>query len=214
MIDYKEYSRQRDIAQKRLKRLDKAGKGLGIQLPTVADLRAMTDPEKVAGIASGLSNFLESGTSLSRIREASRPRYTEEQRRQRKREQSRDYRRRKVAKQYERPNSTKYQSYVKALKTLGVDIPPSKLPAFFNYMDFRFAQGNAGAHYVFDIYVEDYTELLRQGYKPDAIVQDFMEFEYDQISLGESAGEMVGRSFDDVMDTWNRFVYEREEYDE
>ena len=94
---------------------------------------------------------------------------TEEQRRERRREHSRDYRRRKKTYDYEPVKGKKYREYLKGVKTMGVDIPPSQLPAFFAYMDYRFAQGAGSKKYVFDIFVDDFQEMLQKGYKPDQL---------------------------------------------
>ena len=201
MIDFKEYSRQRDIAVKRLKRM-----GIDAHVPTVKELRANT------GTASDafrkLSEFLESGPSLSKKREAERKYYTPEQKAERRREYQRDYRRRKVAREQEHISgrTNKYSGYLKGIRKLGVDIKPSQLPSFFQYMDYRFAQGNASRKYVFDIFVDDFIELMQKGYKPDQIVSDYERFQADQLALTDRAGSMTGISVTDAIASWDRFV--------
>ena len=200
-FDYKEYTRMRDIAQKRVKRM-----GLDVHIPTVKELRNDTG-DTVVKAFQNLSSFLETGPSLSRRRAAERPTYSPEERAERRREYQRDYRRRKVAKEYEHEAyPKKYQSYVKGIKRLGVDIPPSKLPGFFAYMDYRFAQGNVSKKYVFDIFVDDYQKMLEKGYKPDQILGDFQKFEADQAALAGRAAEMVGMTAEAAISLWDKFI--------
>lgn len=207
-FDYKEYTKQRDIAQKRIKRMQKAGVQIEVHIPTVKELRAgSVDFREQMGKV--LTEFVSTGVSLSRQREKERVSYSPEQLRERKRQQARDYRRRKVAKEYERPAfPKKYQGYLKGLKTLGVDVPPSKLPAFFEYMDYRFAQGNVSKKYVFDIFVDDYTKMLQKGYKPDQILSDFQKFEADQAALSDRAENMIGISAEKAIGLWDKFIGE------
>ena len=207
-FDYKEYTKQRDIAQKRIKRMQKAGVQIEVHIPTVKELRAgSVDFREQMGKV--LQEFVSTGVSLSRQREKERVSYSPEQIRERKRQQARDYRRRKVAKEYERPAfPKKYQGYLKGLKTLGVDVPPSKLPAFFEYMDYRFAQGNVSKKYVFDIFVDDYTKMLQKGYKPDQILSDFQKFEADQAALVDRAGKMIGITAEKAISLWDKFIGE------
>lgn len=206
MIDYKEYTKLRDIAQKRIKRAQAAGVHIDIRVPTVKELRQRG--EDVGNIELiRLEQFVKTGFSLARRYAESRPVFTAEEKRARKNQQNRDYRRRKVAREYEREEyPTKYQEYLKGLKKLGVDIPPSKLPAFFAYMDFRFAQGKKkDKKYLFDIFTDDYLEMLQNGYKPSEIIRDFEEFAADQGILELKAGEMSGMNYDKAIGLWNNF---------
>lgn len=207
-MDYKEYTRMRDIAQKRIKRAQAAGVPLNVHVPTVKELKQRGEYARDIAYMQ-LEQFLSTGFSLERRREAERPNLTAEEKRERRREQSRDYRRRKVAKQYERPAyPKKYQGYLKGLKTIGVDIPPSKLPAFFAYMDYRFAQGGAAKKYVFDIFVDDYQKMLQKGYNPNQILSDFSKFEADQAALSSRAGDMSGMSYEKAIGLWDKFIGE------
>ena len=203
-IDYKEYSRQRDIAVKRIKRLEASGVKLDVHVPTVKEVRSKGEFEQ-ARLFSALSGFLETGVSLSRRRQ--RTKASEENQREQRRQYQRDYRRQKVAEKYERPNvPNKYRGYLKGLKKLGVDLKPSQLPGFFKYMDYRFAQGTASKKYVFDIFVDDYQELLQKGYKPDQILADYEKFEADQIALGERAGSMNGYTVEQAISSWDKYI--------
>ena len=207
MTDFKEYTRQRDIAQKRIKRMQKSGMKLDIHIPTVKEIKASQETGYAEKMMAALETFVSGGMSLSRRNASSRKTYSPEERAERRREYQRDYRRRKVAKQYERPSMpNKYSGYLKGLKTMGVDIPPSKLPQFFQYMDYRFAQGNASKKYVFDIFVDDYQTMLQKGYKPDQILGDFKKFEADQLALEDRASSMSGMSAEKAISLWDQFI--------
>lgn len=205
-FDSKEYTRMRDIAQKRIKRGQAAGYGLdGVRVPTVKELRQRGEYAQQIEFMR-LQQFLQTGFSLQRRKEASRERLTDEQRRERKREQSRDYRRRKKTQEYEPVKGKKYREYLKGLKTMGVDIPPAQLPAFFAYMDYRFAQGAGSKKYVFDIFVDDFQAMLQKGYKPDQILSDFQKFEADQAEIASRAGHMEGMSMEKAVGLWDEFI--------
>lgn len=209
-FDNKEYTRLRDIAQKRIKRMEKAGLDVsGMRVPTIKQLKQGTALDKDMAM-SRLKEMVSTGWHLQKRVEARRERERlrdPEEKRQRRREQQREYRRMKVAREQERADyPKKYQSYVKGIKKLGVDIPPSKLPAFFKYMDYRFAQGNASKKYVFDIFVDDYQQMLQKGYKPDQILTDFQRFEADQMMLMDRAGSMSGMSVEKAIGLWDKFI--------
>ena len=219
MIDFKEYTKLRDIAQKRIKRGLAAGFNVTDKIPTVKELRQRG--EYAAEIEyMKLEQFIRTGFSLARRKEASRPKLSDSERRERKRQQSRLYRRMRVAREYEREEwPTKYQSYIKGIETLNrkfresglyeyvIDIPPRKLPAFFAYMDKRFSQGSyRDKKYMYDIFIEDYSEMLKAGYRADQIVSDFEQFEADQALLSDSANNMSGRGYEAAAELWHKFM--------
>lgn len=208
MFDFKEYTKMRDIAQKRIKRAQEKGVALFVHVPTVKELRALGDERITENAFRQLENYLSSGYSLSRQAAAERVTLTEEERILKRRKQQRDYRRRKVARALERPEfPNKYQSYLKGIARLGVDVPPSKLPAFFAYMDFRFSQGAKGEKkYVFDIFVEDFQKMLEKGFNPNQIKSDFEKFEADQAVLEARSGAITGMDYDKATQLWDRFI--------
>lgn len=207
MSKFSEYTRLRDIVVKRLKR-----RGSDVHVPTVKEIKQVGKDFVINIVLAYQTGRLQEYIyRTDMIREAQKvkkqPKYTEEEKRARKREADRQYRRRKVAKEHERigyPN--KYQSYVKGLRTMGVDIPPSKLPAFFAYMDYRLAQGNTASKYVFDIFVDDYQRMLQKGYKPDQILSDFQKFESDQAGLNDRFGKMEGVTVEKAIELWDKFI--------
>lgn len=208
-FDYKEYTKQRDIAQKRIKRMQAAGIMIDVHIPTVKELRAGTIDYREQ-MKNVLTDFVLKGTSLKRRREEEEKRiYSEEELREKQeaRKKGRRYRRQKVAKEYERPAyPKKYQSYLKGIEQLGVDIPPSKLPEFFKYMDYRFAQGNVSKKYVFDIFVDDFVTMLKKGFKADQIVSDFEKFEANQAGVVDRKKKMRGMSLKKALKLWDEHI--------
>lgn len=196
-INFKEYSKQRDIAQKRIKRAIAKGYDIAYRVPTVQELR--DDPSLDANQEfKRLTEFLEFGVSLSRERVYStNPKAV----------RSRRYRRERVAREYAREDyPTKYLEYLKGLDTLGIDIPPSQLPAFFAYMDYRFGQGKkAESIYLFDQFADDFKEMITKGYRPDQILSDFKKFEADQLAIQEKADGMKGTDYERANKIWNAF---------
>lgn len=225
MIDYKEYTKLRDIAQKRVKRGQAAGANIQVNFPTVKELRKMGEYAREIEMAM-LQQFIKTGFSLKRRREIERPKLSIEEKRERRREQSKKYRRNKVAKEYAREDyPTKYQEYLSGIETLNkkikeryknkpdklqqnlIDIKPSQLPGFFAYMDYRFSQGSwREKKYVFDSFVDDYKKLLQKGYDPNQIVDDFKKFEKDQALLEDKAGGMSGMNYKKAQELWDQFI--------
>lgn len=200
MTEYTEYSRSRDIAVKRAKRM-----GIDYHFPTVAELKQ--NPVGKQKAFDYLQDFLTNGPSLKKKREDEKPHYTHAEIKERKREYNRNYRRRRVAKSLEKPEHPgRYQAMLKGLQTLGIDIPPSKLPDFFAYMDARFAQGSSrDKKYVFDLFVDDFLKILKNGYSVEQILNDFEKFEADQALLAERAGDMSGKSYEKSAALWDAF---------
>ena len=207
MSDYSEYTKQRDIAQKRIKRLEAAGVKVDYKVPTVKEIKA--GKANLAESFRQLQQFLGSEMNLHARQEAKRIHYSREEAAERKRQYQRRYRRQRVAKEYERiEHPKKYQGYTKALETLGIDLKPSQLPGFFQYMDYRFAQGNTAGKYLFDIFAKEYVQLLQKGYKPNQIIKDYEQFMSDQYQLMDRADEMYGWSAEEFMETWDELIGE------
>lgn len=201
MSQFSEYTKFRDIVVKRLKR-----RGVDAHVPTVKEIKNAANPESLLNQNLAALKQYIAITDLKR-EESRKPAMSEAERKAKRREYSRDYRRRKVAQEHERPEyPKKYQSYLKGIKKLGVDIPPSKLPAFFAYMDYRFAQGNSAKKYVFDIFVDDYQRMLQKGYRPNQILGDFQKFEADQAALSSRADNMEGITAEKAVALWDKFI--------
>lgn len=207
MSQFSEYTRLRDIVVKRLKR-----RGVtDFHVPTVKEIKLSGNAKAIeielAHQTGQLQSFIYKTDIIREEKKARKPKFSPEQKKARRREYEKQYRRRKVAKEYERPEfPNKYQGYLKGLRTMGVDIPPSKLPSFFKYMDYRLAQGNTAKKYVFDIFVDDYQKMLQKGYSPDQILADFQKFEADMLALQERFGVMRGMSVEQAIVLWDKFI--------
>ena len=202
-MNYKEYSRQRDIAVKRLKRM-----GVEAHVPTVKELRQ--NPAGADDAFTKLTTFLTEGPSLRKKREADRIHYTHEQMRERKREYNREYRKRKKAGEFAESrgyiSSRGWYGVVKGARTLGLNLKPSEVKGFLAYMEYRFAQGVGSLKYAFARFEEDYEELRNKGYKPDTIIADFEKFSANQAELMSRADGMDGIDSDTAHSLWTRFV--------
>ena len=171
-----EYTKLRDIAQKRQKRLSAAGYAAPIHIPTVKEIKAgIVSP----GLAlQELKNYLSGGSTVKAARqtglvpdfkqfpELPKPKpITEAERIQRKKEQQHLYRQRKRIREKLSPEKqNRYNAYLKALETIskawkskgrniGIDLQsmsPAEAQAFVEYLDFRFSQGDFSQHYVID----------------------------------------------------------------
>lgn len=213
MSDYSEYTKQRDIAQKRLKRLAAAGVKVDYKVPTVKEIRA--GKANLEESFRQLQSFLGSEMNLQARREASRVHLSKEEAAERRREYQRQYRRQRVARAYEReeyPN--KYQGYVRGINTvrkklagigINIDIKPKDLPAFFAYADYRLEMGGHQKQYIFDLVVQDFQKYLNKGYKPEQIISDFERFVSDQKGLSLSAETMQGYTFREFNSLWNEY---------
>lgn len=233
-INFSEYTRLRDIAVKRSKRLVAAGLAAPIHIPTVKEIRSGLTSGKAA--LSELESYLSSGSSTVRaVRQTGyvpgfktfpimpeMPKLTESEKKQKRREQARSYRqRRRVREAALTPaKKQKYESYLKALDTVsktwakaGFDIginlrslTPMQAQAFVEYMDFRFSQGDFTQRYVIDEFVQDFSKLLSKGYKGTEITSDFNQFLEDRMQLEARENSMEGLSAGETMALWREFV--------
>lgn len=132
-IDYKEYSRLRDIAHKRIGRLEKAGFQVNINLPTVKQVRASQNPY---WFMAELVKFVNASTTLGAVRKSgaralpvtAQPKFpkvspapvtTSEMRKQRRRERDRLARQRRAIKDVAPAGKQgKYLGYLKAARSV------------------------------------------------------------------------------------------------
>lgn len=130
-IDYKEYSRLRDIAHKRIGRLEKEGYNVNIHLPTVKEVRASENPYF---FMAEMQRFVQGATTLGAVRQAgalpvtARPKFpktkpvtmqTEAMKKQRRRERDRLARQRRAIKQIAPEGKQgRYLGYLKAARSV------------------------------------------------------------------------------------------------
>lgn len=205
-MDYKEYSRLRSIARKRIERASAAGAAEYIRIPTVAEVRASANPgqymtavrEFLANPTSTLKAAKREAISFPKIEIVELPPATkkeplsDEAKRARRREQKR---RSKAKRAVERAAGSEKEArkkvgYLRALETVasewrkqGVDIgswlgvlSPAKSKAFVDYMEYRFSQGDYKNRYTIDTFIRDFGKLLQANYDFKDIQGDFGAF--------------------------------------
>lgn len=215
-MDYKEYSKLRSIARKRIERAAAAGKGEYIRIPTVAEVRASANPgEYMNAVKIFLANPNATLTA-ARKNEIQLPKIdftpvppgtvkktSDLEKRARRREQNR---RSKAKRAVERASGSEAEArkkvgYLRALETVskqwreaGVDIgnwlgvlSPKKAKAFTDYMEYRFSQGDYNSKYVIDTFIRDFGELVQRGYDFNDIEGDFGAFLQKQKELKKNA---------------------------
>lgn len=195
MSKYTSYSEARSIARKRLERLNAAGYVTdNISFPTVKQL-------KDKGISPGMAlrtveEFLKAPTKLVEFRKEEKAgknlmfRQTSagvqlgERERQLKRQRDAAYRERV------RSMTKDDRRFMKAARTLGLNLTPSTIKAFSEYVKYRFSQGVGSVKYMMANIVEDYMEITKgQPKKADDVVKDYERFLADRAEL---------------LDAWNR----------
>lgn len=232
-FDSKEYTRLRDIAQKRIKRAAGQGIAPAVHVPTIREIRSgIVDPGQAM---RELKKFISGGSTVTAIKQTGlvpefrqfptlppKQKLSTEEKKARKRERDRFYRMRKrIEKQsVSEAQSKKQASYLKALQTisrqykkmgrdLGIDLmsmTPSEAAAFSAYMDYRFAQGDFTQMYVIDEFIQDFSKLVNRGHKPGEIVNDFNLFLAHQNEVRARADSMNGLSSADFNNMWFKFV--------
>lgn len=216
-MDYKEYSRLRSIARKRIERASAAGAVPYVKIPTVKEIRASGNPD---AYLSAVKNFLNNpAASLSSSRKQAvkmpeisfnsvsapkkKPPLTPDAKRARRNEQKRRSKaKRAVEKASKSPEESKKRvGYLKALETVskkwkeaGIDagnwlgvLSPKKAKAFVDYMEYRFSQGDYNNKYTIDTFIRDFGEMVARGYNFDDIKSDFGTFLDKQKQLNKNA---------------------------
>lgn len=232
-FDFKEYTRIRDIVQKRIKRAVSAGLSHMVHVPTVKEIKAgIVDPQEAL---RALKGYYSGGSQVKTIRQTglvpefkSFPTLPEEkslsksEKRQRQREYQRDYRRRRKVREtaISPEKGKKYESYLKALESvsrtwkragrdIGIDLKsltPSQAQAFVEYMDYRFSQGDFTQRYVIDEFIQDFSKLLSKGHSAKNIVNDFNLFLENRMQLQGRMENMEGIPSWEFSGLWDDFI--------
>lgn len=194
---YGEYSRARDIARKRLERLNTAGYVAGdISFPTVKQL-------KERGISPGtalraVEQFLNAPTKLIEFRKQPTEKLAFRQtasgvqlgEREREMKRARDARYRERVRQLTKDD----KRFMKAARRLGLNITPSTAKAFTEYVKYRHAQGIGSVKYWMANIVEDYMEATQNKPKTgEAVLADYQRFLADRADLLSASAE-IGNS--------------------
>lgn len=234
-MDYKEYSRLRSIARKRIERASAAGAAEYIRIPTVAEVRASANPSEYLAKVRQFLNTPGATLTAARTDPFSFPKLefapippltklTPEQKAVRRREQKR---RSKAKRAVEKAagsvkEANKKVGYLKALETVakewrsqGVDIgnwlgvlSPKKAKAFTDYIEYRFSQGDYKNRYAIDTFIRDFGELVKRGYDMKDIQGDFSAFLAQQKELKRNRKQVnkYGINEDEVDTIWRKFV--------
>lgn len=235
-MDYKEYSRLRSIARKRIERAAAAGKIEKVEIPTVAQVRRSADPEAfLKGVKAFLNtpgaglSWLKADENLSfpRLELPEAPPNTKlsaEQKAERRRRQNRlSKARARIRKEAGTPEEAKKKaSYLKGLNTLiskweaaGLDagkwikgMTPKQLQSFADYIDYRFSQGDYTVKYSIDTFIKDFGEMVKQNYNLENIQMDFGVFLDKQKKLSKNRKQVqkYGITEDFVDAVWKKFV--------
>lgn len=205
-FDYKEYSRLRSIARKRIERQAAAGVAPLVKIPTVAQVRASGNP---SAYMYQVQKYLEEAPTLKAVRETGAKavkadfmrapvvrQLTPEEKRARRNEQKRRSKaKRAVEQEAARQGKTEKETrlrvgYLKALETVaeewrkaGVDagywlgvMSPGTSKKFVEYMEYRFSQGDYTNKYTVDTFIRDFGEAVHRGIDLGNIQQDFAAF--------------------------------------
>lgn len=233
-MDYKEYSRIRSIARKRIERASAAGATEYVFIPTVAQVRQSANPEQFMNLVKqylDVPTLRQSRTTKTEIPTLVLPeapakpkKRTTEQQSARRREQSR---RSKAKRAVERAAGTeqlarKQVGYLKALETVsekwreaGLDVgnwlgvlSPKKAKSFVDYMEYRFSQGDYKSRYTIDTFIRDFGELVQKGYDFKDIKTDFSAFLVQQKKLQGNMRntKKYGITEDEIDSAWRKFV--------
>ena len=233
-MNWKEYSRLRSIARKRIERASAAGRMEYTYIPSVKEIKASANPEQYISM---VKSFLSSGQTLSAAKKADAmipavrfPKAPEivkpsdAAKKARRREQNR---RSKAKRAIERSSATQAEAnkkvgYLKALETVaakwreaGIDagnwlgvMSPGMSKKFVDYMEYRFSQGDYKNRYTIDTFIRDFGELYKRGYDFKDIQADFGAFLEKQQQLGKGMNQTnkYGITEDSVNQTWRMFI--------
>ena len=232
-FDFKEYTRIRDIVQKRIKRAVSAGLAPMVHVPTVKEIRAgIVTPHEAM---RALKEYYSGGSQVKTIRQTGfvpefksfptlpeQPKLSGEDKKRKARERQRDYRRRRKVREtaISPEKGKKYESYLKALESvsrtwkragrdIGIDLKsltPSQAQAFVEYMDYRFSQGDFTQRYVIDEFIQDFSKLLSKGHSAKNIVNDFNLFLENRMQLQGRMDSMEGIPSWEFSGLWDDFI--------
>lgn len=202
-----EYTRLRDIAQKRLGRLEAAGLAMpGLSFPKLRDLK--TEAERAMALIE-LRQFVQAPTQVKQVRPTGNivartpagivvddP--TRLARNERRRQQ------RAARKEALASLTKKQRSMIKGARSLGLTVKTADIPAFISYMEYRFSQYSDSRFYLMADYVEDFQKLRKKN-STDSIIGDFARFKADYESL-HAPVDAQGYSASEFQSMWDAFI--------
>lgn len=237
-MDFKEYSRLRSIARKRIERASAAGLIEYVRIPTVKEVRASSNPDQflrqvksILNEASTVKEIRATGkkpvVSFPDIPKKPEHKQTPEEKRARRNEQKR----RSAAKravEKSAPNEAVGKAHVRYLKALetvtkawkeaGIDVAnwlgilsPRMAKKFVDYMDYRLSQADYKNIYAYDVFIKDFGTLVQKGYDFNDIQSDFSLFLHKQRELerGQRRTNKYGIDSEEALEAWKKFAQTR-----
>lgn len=235
-MDFKEYSRIRDIVVKRNKRAVAAGLAAPVHFPTVKEIRTgFVDAGQALRAVQG---FYSGGSTVKAIRQTklvpqmptfpvmpAERKLSSDEKKERKRAADRAYRQRKKIRDValNPAKARKYEGYLKALNTVvrtwkraGMDIgidpatmSPKQVQAYVEYIEYRFSQADFKMQYVIDEFIQDFSALMNRGYNFGQLTSDFDKFLANRMEVENRSDAMEGLSAGEFMSYMKQFVYDR-----
>lgn len=235
-IDFKEYTRLRDIVVKRNKRAVQAGLMPAIHFPTVKEIKAGFVSASQA--LNAVKGYYSGGSQVRSIRqtgmkpvainfpvmpEQPKPTIEQQKEKRRRRERFNRQKRKVLAGQLTDKQRDYYQRYLKALYSLneiysasgkGFALTPDMLTptmakSFVEYLDYRFSQGDFKMDYVIDEFMEGFSKLMKKpSYSPETLQEDFSKFLLEQHQIELNAETMEGITNDQFRSYWDEYIGE------
>lgn len=181
-----EYSRLRELAEQRTRRLEKAGLEGGKHFPKVSELKTAADLRRAE---KAVSRFMESKTTVAQARAEQTT--IEYQQRQRRRQMRRESRKRR--KEFLAGLTEEDRQRIKNLTKHGVRVTEKNFDAWNEYLEYRKAMQDDTLKYEFDKWVEEFKEIMKNP--PDEswedIRRDFDEYRVDRENVKKRAQELA-----------------------
>ena len=227
-INFKEYTRIRDIIVKRNKRAAAAGLMPLVHFPTVKEIKAgYVDP---AQALRAVKEYYSSGSQVKAIRQTgltppvrsfpempAEPKLSAEAKKEKQRQAQRLYRQRRKIKERSRNERVAKQQigYLKALVTmqnrgldLGVDITQmtaTEAQGLVEYLQYRLSQADFEDIYGIVEFTQDMGKMIERGFTPQQIRSDFEEFLESQKAFSQRGEHMEGLTPKEATELWNTF---------
>lgn len=221
---FSSYTRLRDIAVKRSKRLEAAGLSVGITFPTVKQIK--TEKLSLSEATARLQMYLEAPTKTGeyrKLQEQDRPIFLEdrtgpvvtteagrsEAEKYIKKERERQLHRQRNQRYRERlRNLTKREkSDLKASRTLGYSVGPSQAQMFSEYLAYRFKFGDEKKPYAIATYTEEFHALMKKNkyHSFDEMQRDFEGYMMNRHRMEDEYNNMNGISGAAFESMWSQF---------
>lgn len=206
-----EYTRLRDIAQKRLGRLEAAGLAMpGLSFPKLRELK--TEAERASALIE-LRRFVEAPTQVKQVRPtgnivAKTPAGIVVDDPQRIARNERRRQQRAARKEALAALTKNQRSMIKGAKTLGIRVSTKDIPTFVSYMEYRFSQYSDSRFYLFADYAEDFSEVkkrLKEMRDAAQIEDDFIRFKQEYEQLHEPV-DATGYSAAEFQKMWDAYI--------